>query len=230
MDITSQESGGSSGEQAVRAQYMSVDQLALLHQAQTDYYRSYVGLSPDYDAPPPPYKDWSTSDVSSSTTVTHMPSQDGCSASSAASSVSSGSTKSGGRKRNDALRGRRKKRAPMYIPGTSRLFSSGSKNHKQGMCRPCFLNSSSTPCPAGVSCNFCHYEHDSAKLVESEAYSLRKKAERDRAAQAASPAVVYPNPENYVPSSSTTWPAGTVAKLPSPCTRAGSLSGTLISL
>eukprot|EP00929_Paragymnodinium_shiwhaense_P059990 TRINITY_DN30000_c0_g1_i1.p1 TRINITY_DN30000_c0_g1~~TRINITY_DN30000_c0_g1_i1.p1 ORF type:complete len:253 (-),score=17.78 TRINITY_DN30000_c0_g1_i1:83-841(-) len=91
---------------------------------------------------------------------------------------------------------------PAYIPGTSRAFSSGSKNHYKGMCRPCYFNERSMPCPAGAICNFCHFEHDQAKLIESEAYSNKRRADREAAemASVAGSPGSYPDALQFSPS------------------------------
>eukprot|EP00929_Paragymnodinium_shiwhaense_P070738 TRINITY_DN35861_c0_g1_i2.p1 TRINITY_DN35861_c0_g1~~TRINITY_DN35861_c0_g1_i2.p1 ORF type:complete len:232 (+),score=28.01 TRINITY_DN35861_c0_g1_i2:89-784(+) len=214
-----------------RVPYMSVQEMALVHQAQAGYHGSYAD-APAYVAPPP-YADWQSSEVMSSIQV---PFSDEV-LSSAASTVSSGCLSGSSRGRRS--RQRRKKAGddsssssvPVFVPGTNRLLSNGSKNHHQGMCRPCYLNTSSVPCPAGMNCNFCHYEHDQAKLLESEAYSLRKKVERDFAAE---PVTVHysgqamPNDSNVAGGFETPVIAGgaTPSTQPGP----GDWEGTRISL
>eukprot|EP00929_Paragymnodinium_shiwhaense_P051708 TRINITY_DN25980_c0_g1_i2.p1 TRINITY_DN25980_c0_g1~~TRINITY_DN25980_c0_g1_i2.p1 ORF type:complete len:251 (+),score=13.80 TRINITY_DN25980_c0_g1_i2:70-822(+) len=68
---------------------------------------------------------------------------------------------------------------PIYIPGTNRLLSNGSKNHHKGMCRPCYCSSTGAVCPAGMTCNFCHYDHDETKLMECAAFSRKKNVPND---------------------------------------------------
>eukprot|EP00929_Paragymnodinium_shiwhaense_P070737 TRINITY_DN35861_c0_g1_i1.p1 TRINITY_DN35861_c0_g1~~TRINITY_DN35861_c0_g1_i1.p1 ORF type:complete len:192 (+),score=15.19 TRINITY_DN35861_c0_g1_i1:89-664(+) len=127
-----------------RVPYMSVQEMALVHQAQAGYHGSYAD-APAYVAPPP-YADWQSSEVMSSIQV---PFSDEV-LSSAASTVSSGCLSGSSRGRRS--RQRRKKAGddsssssvPVFVPGTNRLLSNGSKNHHQGMCRPCYLNTSTT--------------------------------------------------------------------------------------
>eukprot|EP00929_Paragymnodinium_shiwhaense_P023962 TRINITY_DN14880_c0_g1_i10.p1 TRINITY_DN14880_c0_g1~~TRINITY_DN14880_c0_g1_i10.p1 ORF type:complete len:203 (-),score=17.45 TRINITY_DN14880_c0_g1_i10:95-703(-) len=67
---------------------------------------------------------------------------------------------------SDPLPGSRKRkkkareRTPRFVPGTTRLLSTGSRGHGKGLCRPCCCNTRCVPCPAGRSCAFCHYDQD----------------------------------------------------------------------
>jgi hypothetical protein len=63
-------------------------------------------------------------------------------------------------------------------------YSRGSKNHAQGMCRPCRSFNSPQGCPKGMSCNFCHCPHDDHAIWEVE-QSIVKAAERRRCKQEA---------------------------------------------
>lgn len=63
-------------------------------------------------------------------------------------------------------------------------YSRGSKNHAQGMCRPCRSFYSPEGCPKGVNCNFCHCPHDDQAIWEVE-QSIVKAAERRRCKQEA---------------------------------------------
>eukprot|EP00929_Paragymnodinium_shiwhaense_P047981 TRINITY_DN24326_c0_g1_i1.p1 TRINITY_DN24326_c0_g1~~TRINITY_DN24326_c0_g1_i1.p1 ORF type:complete len:208 (-),score=15.98 TRINITY_DN24326_c0_g1_i1:314-937(-) len=145
-------------------------------------YGTYASYTGDHVPPPPaPYSSsggWEMSGTSSS--------QQWDALSSNASTGSSNSSKSRrSRQRRKTTESNGGSSVPVFVPGTNRMLSCGSKNHYKGMCRPCYLNTAEMPCPAGMSCNFCHYDHDQAKLVESEAYSLKRKAERERAVEGA---------------------------------------------
>lgn len=57
---------------------------------------------------------------------------------------------------------------------TAGIPSRGSKNHADGRCRPCRFQFTPQGCPDGARCNFCHYEHSQAKLMNAQAWSLRR--------------------------------------------------------
>lgn len=71
-------------------------------------------------------------------------------------------------------------RVPQTTPkkGSGSLPSRGSKNHHQGMCRPCRNFASEQGCSAGSRCNFCHYRHDETTLVEAEKFASKKRMRR----------------------------------------------------
>lgn len=85
------------------------------------------------------------------------------------------------------------------------LLSRGSKNHAQDRCRPCSFFFSAGGCPEGASCNFCHYPHSEAKLMEAAMYSAKaaeKRAlqkSRGKWAQADTSAAASPPPPSAVP-------------------------------
>jgi hypothetical protein len=53
---------------------------------------------------------------------------------------------------------------------TKNVPSRGSKNHSEGMCRPCRDFASCSGCSHGVLCNFCHYPHP--EILAEEALDL----------------------------------------------------------
>eukprot|EP00929_Paragymnodinium_shiwhaense_P065888 TRINITY_DN33004_c1_g1_i1.p1 TRINITY_DN33004_c1_g1~~TRINITY_DN33004_c1_g1_i1.p1 ORF type:complete len:228 (-),score=29.30 TRINITY_DN33004_c1_g1_i1:329-1012(-) len=152
---------------------------------------------------------WGTSDGNSSRASASV-CVDSCSASTG--SYSSSRLSSGCHRKKKA--GKRRDEVPVFVPGTKRLFSNGSKNHCQGRCRPCYMNTLEQQCPAGMACNFCHFDHDTAKLVETEAWSIRRQAQKRRAldaatlaaAEAAMPSLTYDWEEHALDDSSASMP------------------------
>mmetsp|Transcript_116072 Transcript_116072/g.211160 ORF Transcript_116072/g.211160 Transcript_116072/m.211160 type:complete len:369 (-) Transcript_116072:90-1196(-) len=58
------------------------------------------------------------------------------------------------------------------------LLSRGSKNHALSRCRPCQFVFTPQGCPDGALCNFCHYPHSQAKLLEAAMYSAKAAEKR----------------------------------------------------
>jgi len=65
---------------------------------------------------------------------------------------------------------------PKFCMGV--VLSRGSKNHALGQCRPCQQAGSPEGCDRGALCNFCHYPHDEAKMVEVAVYSAKARLNR----------------------------------------------------
>lgn len=58
------------------------------------------------------------------------------------------------------------------------FWSRGSKNHFNGMCRPCKLCHTPEGCSNGASCNFCHFKHDDVRMLEIEVGRLQAQLRR----------------------------------------------------
>mmetsp|Transcript_131091 Transcript_131091/g.245345 ORF Transcript_131091/g.245345 Transcript_131091/m.245345 type:complete len:214 (+) Transcript_131091:2-643(+) len=99
------------------------------------------------------------------------------------------------------VRSKKKNRIPQTQASLPRqglgLLSRGSKNHALSRCRPCQFYFTTQGCADGALCNFCHYPHSQAKMLEAAMYSAKaaeKRAGKKKSPKALqmAPAVVPP--------------------------------------